>query len=57
MACIGEMLAERENGTTMVVCAEQLNAIALCLKEDDWKKIVIAYGKLTKHFKMFNRLN
>ena len=44
MACIGEMLAERENGTTMVVCSEQLSAIAACLKEEDWKKIVIAYG-------------
>lgn len=41
------MLAERENGTTMIVCAEQLNAIALCLKEEDWKKIVIAYGEST----------
>ena len=51
MACIGEMLAERENGTTMVVCAEQLNAIALCLKEEDWKKIVIAYGKSAKHLR------
>lgn len=46
MACIGEMLAERENGTTMVVCSEQLSAIAACLKEEDWKKIVIAYGTL-----------
>ena len=44
MACIGEMLAERENGTTMKVCSEQLAAIALVLKEEDWKKIVIAYG-------------
>ena len=44
MACIGEMLAERENGTTMIVCAEQLAAIASCLKEEDWKKVVIAYG-------------
>ena len=44
MACIGEMLAERENGTTMVVCAAQLAAIAACLKEEDWKKVVVAYG-------------
>ena len=27
MACIGEQLADREAGTTMDVCAEQLNAI------------------------------
>jgi triosephosphate isomerase len=44
IACIGEMLAERENGTTMVVCSEQLAAITKCLKEEDWKKVVIAYG-------------
>jgi triosephosphate isomerase len=43
IACIGEKLAEREAGTTMVVCAEQLAAIAACLKEADWKKVVIAY--------------
>ena len=39
------MLSERENGTTMVVCAEQLSAIASNLTEEDWKKVVIAYGK------------
>jgi triosephosphate isomerase len=44
IACIGEMLAERENGTTMVVCSEQLAAITKCLKEEDWKKVAIAYG-------------
>ena len=38
------MLAERENGTTMVVCAAQLAAIAACLQEEDWKKVVVAYG-------------
>ena len=27
----------------MVVCAEQLAAIAKYLKEDDWKKVVVAY--------------
>lgn len=43
MACIGEQLAERENGTTMVVCAAQLEAIAKCLKVEDWSKVVIAY--------------
>ena len=43
MACIGEQLAERENGTTMVVCSEQLAAIAKYLTPEDWKKVVIAY--------------
>jgi triosephosphate isomerase (TIM) len=43
IACIGEQLAERENGTTMTVCARQLAAISKFLKEDDWKKVVVAY--------------
>lgn len=43
IACIGEQLTERENGTTMVVCAAQLAAIAAELKEADWKNVVIAY--------------
>jgi len=43
IACIGEQLAERENGTTMIVCAEQLSAIVAALKEADWKNVVIAY--------------
>ena len=41
IACIGEQLADRQNGTTMVVCAEQLEAIKAALKEADWKKVVI----------------
>lgn len=43
IACIGEMLADRQNGSTMAVCSAQLEAIAAALKEGDWKKIVIAY--------------
>jgi triosephosphate isomerase len=43
MACIGEMLADRQNGTTMKVCAEQLEALKKSLKTEDWKKVVIAY--------------
>lgn len=43
IACIGEQLAERENGTTMTVCAAQLAAIAACLSEADWDRVVIAY--------------
>ena len=43
MACIGEMLSDRQNGTTMKVCAEQLEAIKKALKTEDWKKVVIAY--------------
>ena len=40
MVCIGEQLAERENGTTMDVCAAQLAAVAAVL---EWKKVVVAY--------------
>ena len=43
MACIGEMLADRESGKTMDVCAEQLEAIKAALTEGDWKNVVIAY--------------
>jgi triosephosphate isomerase len=43
MACIGEQLADRQNGTTMNVCSEQLEAIKAALTEADWKKVVIAY--------------
>jgi len=43
MACIGEQLADRQNGTTMNVCAEQLDAIKAALETGDWKKVVIAY--------------
>lgn len=43
MACIGEQLADRQNGNTMKVCAEQLEALKAALKEADWKKVVIAY--------------
>lgn len=41
MACIGEMLAERESGKTMQVCTTQLGAIAKQIT--DWKNVVIAY--------------
>jgi len=41
LACIGELLEERESGKTKDVNTRQLNAIReLC---DDWSKIVIAY--------------
>lgn len=43
MACIGEMLEDRQSGNTMNVCAEQLTAIKASLNEGDWKKVVIAY--------------
>jgi len=43
MACIGELLADRQKGTTMNVCAEQLIGIQKALTEADWKKVVIAY--------------
>jgi triosephosphate isomerase len=43
MACIGEQLEDRQNGSTMVVCAEQLEAIKVALTTADWSKVVIAY--------------
>lgn len=43
IACIGEQLADRQGGRTMVVCSEQLAAIKAALREVDWKKVVIAY--------------
>lgn len=41
--CVGEQLAERENGTTNAVVAAQLAAVAALLSLEDWKKVVIAY--------------
>lgn len=43
IVCIGEQLADRQNGSTMKVCAEQLEAVKAALTEADWKKVVIAY--------------
>lgn len=43
IACIGEQLAERENGTTMDVCAAQLEGIRAVLTPEDWARVVIAY--------------
>nr|AAV65491.1 cytosolic triosephosphate isomerase [Euglena longa] len=43
MACIGELLEEREKGQTQAVNERQLKAIAAKLKEEDWKNVVIAY--------------
>lgn len=43
IACIGEQLADRENGTTMEVCSAQLAAISAQLQPEDWAKVVIAY--------------
>jgi len=41
--CIGEQLADRQNGQTMTVCAEQLAAVKAVLTETDWQMVVIAY--------------
>ena len=37
IACIGETLEQRENGTTKQVVEQQLEAIAKEIKEEDWK--------------------
>lgn len=41
IACIGELLEERERNETMSVCATQMKAIAENV--DDWSRVVIAY--------------
>jgi len=41
IACIGELLSEREKNETMAVCATQLKAIADHVS--DWSRVVIAY--------------
>ncbi|KAI9637343.1 Triosephosphate isomerase [Dioszegia hungarica] len=43
IACVGEKLEERENGTTEEVVQRQLEAIAKEIDEDKWKDVVIAY--------------
>eukprot|EP00580_Thalassiosira_gravida_P001304 CAMPEP_0201606290 /NCGR_PEP_ID=MMETSP0492-20130828/5793_1 /ASSEMBLY_ACC=CAM_ASM_000837 /TAXON_ID=420259 /ORGANISM="Thalassiosira gravida, Strain GMp14c1" /LENGTH=276 /DNA_ID=CAMNT_0048070669 /DNA_START=48 /DNA_END=878 /DNA_ORIENTATION=+ len=43
MLCIGEKKEEREAGTTMDVCAEQLKAATAVLSEEDWANVSIAY--------------
>lgn len=43
MFAIGEKKEERENGTTMDVCAKQLAPAAKLLSESDWANVAIAY--------------
>merc|ERR1719384_2636520 len=43
MFAIGEKKEEREAGTTMEVCAKQLEPAAKLLTEEDWAKVAIAY--------------
>jgi triosephosphate isomerase len=43
MFAIGEKKEEREGGTTMDVCASQLEPLAKILSVKDWDSIVIAY--------------
>jgi triosephosphate isomerase len=43
MFCIGEKKEEREAGTTMEVCAKQLEPLAKILDMADWEQIAIAY--------------
>jgi len=41
--CIGETLQERERNETNAVTSRQLQAVVDILKEEDWKRIVVAY--------------
>mmetsp|Transcript_17269 Transcript_17269/g.43083 ORF Transcript_17269/g.43083 Transcript_17269/m.43083 type:complete len:280 (-) Transcript_17269:2693-3532(-) len=43
MFAIGEKKEEREAGTTMVVCASQLEPLAKILTPGDWASVAIAY--------------
>jgi triosephosphate isomerase (TIM) len=43
MFCIGEKKEERENGTTMDVCAKQLEPLAKILSAENWDMVSIAY--------------
>jgi triosephosphate isomerase (TIM) len=43
IVCVGELLAERENGTTNAVLRRQVVKAFLGIAEQDMKKIVIAY--------------
>jgi len=43
MFAIGEKKEEREAGTTMDVCAKQLEPAAKLLDESDWENVAIAY--------------
>ncbi|KAG7355746.1 triosephosphate isomerase [Nitzschia inconspicua] len=43
MFAIGEKKEEREAGTTMEVCAKQLEPLAAILNEEDWANVAIAY--------------
>jgi len=37
IACVGETLEQRENGSTKQIVEQQLEAIAKEIKEEDWK--------------------
>lgn len=43
MFAIGEKKEERENGTTMDVCAKQLEPLKSILEAKDWDSVAIAY--------------
>jgi len=43
MFCIGEKKEEREAGTTMDVCASQMQPLADILSKEDWANVSIAY--------------
>jgi triosephosphate isomerase len=43
IVCIGETLADREAGTTLNVCFEQLTFIKETISVEEWARIVIAY--------------
>eukprot|EP00922_Rhytidocystis_sp_ex-Travisia-forbesii_P027017 GHVS01039640.1.p1 GENE.GHVS01039640.1~~GHVS01039640.1.p1 ORF type:complete len:315 (+),score=69.12 GHVS01039640.1:50-994(+) len=43
IACIGEDLADRDSGRTMLVLSQQLKALKDMLLKSDWSRVVLAY--------------
>ena len=41
--CIGETLTDREEGRTLDVCFDQLQAVKDAIAVEDWERIVVAY--------------
>ena len=43
MACVGEKLDARKDGSLWTVITAQLSALSAQLSEEDWAKVAIAY--------------
>ena len=43
VVCVGETLAEREDGRTFAILAQQMTPVAQTLASEDWAKVIVAY--------------